>query len=1131
MAGGEFGITLKPGVDVGEAEKEINDLVQKGVKAIKNGNLQVAKEVDNLLTKYTGKQGKAEIETILSYKADTGGLKLEKQITTQNLQLFKKKAQVEQGSLQNLKQRLAKEVQSRNNIQQLVTRTGALAMVLKTQVNPEWDKANKKVIKLQQEVNKLSNMGGSKGGALGKVLSVGNKFQQVVGGFTAVGVAMQGVNAAVQPIIGRQKDIQALKLTLEGVGVTVAGQNAVLKSASAVSLKYGQSLQKIEGAYKRLTPAILEQGGTLSDTEKAIETISARTTSLGLNTEQTGRYIEAFAQVMGKGKLQGEELNQQFSELDGALRGQLKSYFAASEGVTDFEEAMRNGEITSQKFLVAINEISAGLRDNMAREAQNAQKGIESLGEKGGLTINQLNAQMQSLTKLGLGAISKPLAPLGKALARIYAAFVQIFTKIATEMPGVQKFFTVLSKVVGDILEVGLNATLILFAKIVEMFDWLLVKLDEFVQFAMELPIVGDAFRAIGDSMNDAMENLRNGIDDFSQLSEETTGATGKLGEFDMTAANLKRQLDEGKVTQEEYNDAINKLETQEAQRELQELQAEAERTKAKLESAYKEAKQVADNKKNAFDEQKAILDAIGQGLKDNIDIEIEGNKAAMESIRSKASAQKRAIDDTKRAVKDQTRAVVASLDAEKGKVKERYEAERQEIDRNVAAIKSFYATARSKLNSQKSAVNSYYDKQLAGLDRLEAKMTAAHDRRMSQIERQRDAAVGAIESEIQALESLTPAEAALAKLRREELMRTAQDPNASQKERLEAVAQLEREQRNLQIAEARKRIKAEEERAAEAARKEEERHKKQMEEIENRRQQMEIRRTEALEKIARQMEEQNEKEKQAIEEEKKKKQELADQEKKELEEIERKKKEAKEKERERLEELEAEKRAAEEAAKEAIEELKKKNQELQEEKKRIDQRIKDAITSEQELGARAEATERAFYSQVVRVGQLNDELRTANFNAQTLLNKLNAAKDAAARVNSGPPNAFSGGPVAGGDKRIVNELGQEGFLSASGKLTSINAPAWGEWRAPSSGTIIPAHIFSQLKAQQGEAPMMPAAGGSQVSGTAGIARALSSLSQGDNITNNVTIQAANTTQAASDMLVNLTKVRNRRYR
>jgi len=1122
-----------------QAEAEFNRLVKEGQKAVKDMNKNAVAAVEAELSKFTGVKGKAEIETSMVYKADGSGFKVEQTMMTQNLNIARKKAKVEVGSLVNLQKRLSKEVQSRNNIQQIVQRTGLLSNVLKTRVNPEWAKANQTVRKLQQKIDKINASSGK--GGLSKVLSVGNKMQQVVGGFTAVGVALQGVNAAVQPIIGRQKDIQALKLTLEGVGVTVEGQNAVLKSATAVSLKYGQSVQRIEGAYKRLTPAILEQGGSLGDTEKAIETISARTASLGLNTEQTGRYIEAFAQVMGKGKLQGEELNQQFSELDGALRGQLKTYFAANEGITNFEEAMRNGEITSQKFLTAINAISENLRDNMAREAQNAQKGIESLGEKGGLTIQQLNNQMQTLTKMGLGAIAKPLAPLGKSLARIYAAFVQIFTKIATEMPGVQKFFTVLSEVVGRILEVGLNATLILFAKIVEALDWALQRLDEFVQFAMDIPIVGDAFRAVGGAMNGAMESLRNGIDEFSLLSEETTGATGKLEDYENTVANLKAQLDAGKITQEEYNQKINELNTQKAQQELQALQAEAAATQEALQQDYDNAKAAQETKQAAYDKEKEILVGMGNAIKSAIDKEIEQNNRAINSIKEKAAAEKTALDAQARAIKRNAAAAKAALDQQTEDVKAAAAEQVAAVDQAVSQIKSKYASMRAGLERQADAVNSRYDSEIEAIDRAKAAATAAHERRMSEIDRQRDAAVGAVEAEIQALEGMTPAEAALNKIRRERLMQTAMDPNASQEERLRAVAQLEREQRQLQIDAKRQQIKAIEAAAAKKKAAEEKKHQLEMEKLEEERIEREKQRNAALEKIAQLMEAMAEREKKELEEQKKKKEEIAEKEKEDLKEIDDKKKDVAQNEKDDLEAIAQRKREIDAEAMESIKALQKENQRLKDQKKLIDDKIKDATSSEGELLGKANATWEAFNNQVTSVSNLNTQLGYAITKASTLLSKLNSAKKASADLASGPqggsapPNAFSGGPVAGGHKRIVNELGQEGFLSASGKLSAINAPAWGEWRAPGAGTIIPAHLYSQIKADRsGTASGASISAGvtNSVSSSNSLIRALSSLgASGDAITNNVTIQAANTTQAASDMLVQLTKVRNRRFR
>jgi hypothetical protein len=118
-----------------------------------------------------------------------------------------------------------------------------------------------------------------------------------------------------------------------------------------------------------------------------------------------------------------------------------------------------------------------------------------------------------------------------------------------------------------------------------------------------------------------------------------------------------------------------------------------------------------------------------------------------------------------------------------------------------------------------------------------------------------------------------------------------------------------------------------------------------------------------------------------------------------------------------------------------------------------------------------------------------------------------------------------SGGPVAGGTTYTVNELGREAFLSASGRLSMINAPAWGQWRAPSSGTVIPAHLTSQLDIPAGGINInsMPSTGGSgRIKGA--VTRA------GDSIQNNVTIQAVNPNQTANSVMVQLAKLKRVRY-
>ncbi|MBP47145.1 MAG: phage tail tape measure protein [Myxococcales bacterium] len=165
--------------------------------------------------------------------------------------------------------------------------------------------------------------------------------------------------------------------------------------------------------------------------------------------------------------------------------------------------------------------------------------------------------------------------------------------------------------------------------------------------------------------------------------------------------------------------------------------------------------------------------------------------------------------------------------------------------------------------------------------------------------------------------------------------------------------------------------------------------------------------------------------------------------------------------------------------------------------------------------------------------------------NAVTQLGRVQRAAEAAAKAakaaGAGQPNRWTGGPVSAGQRYTVNELGQEAFRSSTGKLSLIDAPAFGKWRAPSKGTVINAAQTERLMLpSSGPAisggPAIDASGGvaaqrANGSETRNLLRAIARATGGDNITNNVTIQSANTTQTASDMMVELTKVKRRRLR
>ena len=121
----------------------------------------------------------------------------------------------------------------------------------------------------------------------------------------------------------------------------------------------------------------------------------------------------------------------------------------------------------------------------------------------------------------------------------------------------------------------------------------------------------------------------------------------------------------------------------------------------------------------------------------------------------------------------------------------------------------------------------------------------------------------------------------------------------------------------------------------------------------------------------------------------------------------------------------------------------------------------------------------------------------------------------------------FAGGPIAAGTTSWVNELGKEAFLSASGHLSMIN-DRQGKWTAPTDGTIIPAHLTKKLDVPTGGININKGAGrGASVGAAVKVIQA----SGGDVFHQNVTVQANNPVQAANNMMVEMTRLKRRRFR
>ena len=478
--------------------------------------------------------------------------------------------------------------------------------------------------------------------------------------------------------------------------------------------------------------------------------------------------------------------------------------------------------------------------------------------------------------------------------------------------------------------------------------------------------------------------------------------------------------------------------------------------------------------------------------------------------------------------------------------LKEEYNAENailQQINQRIAGEK---AAMQTRIDKAKLA----YDQQFAAADRLDARQKIHHDRRMAELNFQLEKARQIADARIRELEKLTPAEQALAALRERELRKQASS-GATQRERLEARAALERLQRNKEIARQREKVEAIERRVNEElgerrlqelgllAKKSRAEASYQLRVLKFRdiyesrvrdllgyqiaaRERLAAIDARMLEGVlgqerAREAMQTNNKnfinDRQAV-----------------------------------LDNLNKSLDGLSQSAGKAIgkmgENIERATNGNGQAKLEAIQRAQALIDKERRDEARASAKQgmkdasdigsaRMTMAQDIR----NYEMQTADLVGEKYKNMIKLPGGGYGRTlgTSSLPARAEGGPVSGGSTYQVNELGTEGFLSSSGRLSEIKAPSFGSWKAPGQGTVIPAHLWSEIKASQPTtvAPGASFNNGNTSTNQSALIAALSGLSGGskDSITNNVTIQSQSPVQAASDMLVSLTKIRQRRRR
>ncbi len=441
-------------------------------------------------------------------------------------------------------------------------------------------------------------------------------------------------------------------------------------------------------------------------------------------------------------------------------------------------------------------------------------------------------------------------------------------------------------------------------------------------------------------------------------------------------------------------------------------------------------------------------------------------------ALEKELAARKKVLEEAEKKAGEERDTQIEKIDKENKATQKYYDNQIESINKTKSATDRRWAAEDTARSRSRQLADRAYDAEIARLDQIKAAVQRAYER------------------PIAALRSLSPAESQLAELEKEELRNQAANAD-TQKERLQAKAQLERMEREKEIARLEKQreeelAKIEADKAAKEAKREEEKRRREDEDYAR--------------------EEARRKEREASEDRLMKLQEAAA----------KAQADADDKKEKAQAEYEAKILPAQQAVLETTNKIKQANLD-------IENRIKE----------------------LQRQGKIYNGILEAELN---LLERINAERRNAppppkgtgttggTRTNT-PGGKFAGGPVTGGTTYTVNELGKESFLSSSGKLSMINTPSWGEWTAPGAGTIIPAHITAGLNIPSGGVSVNKSAGSAVTRSSANPMTSIANLLRGaigapqGRVTNNVTIQSQNPTKSASDILVEMTKIKRNRYR
>lgn len=272
--------------------------------------------------------------------------------------------------------------------------------------------------------------------------SVKNAFRsiqaQILTFAAAMGFAGVSLSNFFSQLIQVARETSKAATALKNVSGTTAQFADNLRFTTLMAQKYGVYVNDLTGNFAKFTAAANIAGMSMDDQRKLFESLSRAASGFGMSADDTNGMFLAITQMMGKGKIQAEELRGQLGErLPIAMQAMAK---AAGTTVAGLDKIMKEGKLLSAEvlpaFADALNEMLPNVDTDNIETSLNRLKNVfqeftQNTGIQGtyknlidGLTsfVNYAKDEISTLITFIISLVS------GKLLANVISYFAKSYT-------------------------------------------------------------------------------------------------------------------------------------------------------------------------------------------------------------------------------------------------------------------------------------------------------------------------------------------------------------------------------------------------------------------------------------------------------------------------------------------------------------------------------------------------------------------------------------------------------------------------------------------------------------------------------------------------------------------------------